>query len=78
MEPSGLLDSDETRLLNRLVEKRVEEMQQSTFCIITNADKDRMQEEIKAELFLRTGITAVYARKKKPGTMSTVTSAGER
>ena len=42
---------------NRLVEKRVEEMQQSTFCIITNADKDRIREEIKAELFLRTGKT---------------------
>lgn len=55
MEPSGLLDGDETRLLNRLVEKRVEEMQQSAFCIITNADKDRIREEIKAELFLRTG-----------------------
>lgn len=55
MEASGILDSDETRLLNRLVEKRVEEMQQSTFCIITNADKDRIREEIKTELFLRTG-----------------------
>ena len=57
MEPSGLLDSDETRLLNRLVEKRVEEIQQSAFCIITNADKDRIREEINAELFLRTGKT---------------------
>ena len=55
MEPFGLLDSDETRLLNRLVEKRIEEMQMTTFCIITNADKDRIREEIKAELFLRTG-----------------------
>lgn len=55
MEAPGTLDSDETRLLNRLVEKRVEEMQQLTFCIITNADKDRIREEIKTELFLRTG-----------------------
>lgn len=57
MEPSGLLDSDETRLLDRLVEMRVDEMQQSAFCIITNTDKDRIREEIKAELFLRTGKT---------------------
>ena len=57
MEASGILDSDETRLLNRIVEKRVDEMQQSAFCIITNADKDRIREEIKAELFLRTGKT---------------------
>lgn len=55
MEMSGLLDSDETRLLNRLVEKRVEEMQRSSFCIITSADKDRIREELKAELFLRAG-----------------------
>ena len=57
MEPFDLLYSDETRLLNRLVEKRVEEMQRSAFCIITNADKDIIREEIKAELFLRTGKT---------------------
>ena len=57
MEPSGILDSDETRMINRLVEKRVNEMQQSAFCIITNADKDRIREEIKAELFLHTGKT---------------------
>ena len=57
MEPFDLLYSDETRLLNRLVEKRVEEMQRLAFCIITNADKDVIREEIKAELFLRTGKT---------------------
>lgn len=59
MEPSGLLDSDEIRLLDKLVEKRVDEMQQSAFCIITSADKDRIREEIKAELFLHTGKTII-------------------
>lgn len=58
MEAPGILDSDETRLLNRLVEKRVNEMQEANFCIITNADRDKIRKDIEAELFLRTGIVA--------------------
>ena len=55
MEPCGILDNDESHLIDRLVEKRVEEMQKSKFCIVTNADKDEIREDIKAELFMRTG-----------------------
>ena len=55
MEPCGILDGDESHLIDRLVEKRVKEMEESKFCIVTNADKDEIREEIKAELFIRTG-----------------------
>ena len=55
MEMCGILDSDEKRIIEQLVEKRVSEMQRANFCIITNADKDKIREDVKAELFLRTG-----------------------
>ena len=58
MEPCGILDDEKLHLIDKLVEKRIEEMQKSTFCIITNSDKDRIREDIKAELFLRTGIVS--------------------
>lgn len=55
MEPCGILDDDKSKIIEKLVDKRLKEMEQSTFCIITNADKDKIREEIKDELFLNTG-----------------------
>ena len=56
MEMCGILDSDEKRMIDRLVEKRVNEMQEANYCIITNADRDKIRKDIEAELLLRTGI----------------------
>jgi hypothetical protein len=58
MEMCGILDSDKKRAIEQLVEKRVNEMQEANYCIITNADRDKIRKDIKAELFLRTGIVA--------------------
>lgn len=58
MEPCGILDGNKSYLIDRLVEKRLDEMQRSGFSIVTNADRDKIRKDIEAELFLRTGITA--------------------
>lgn len=55
MEPCGILDSQETKILNELVDRRIAELERDHFCIITNAERDEIERNIKNELFLKTG-----------------------
>lgn len=55
MEPCGILDSRETKIISELVDRRIAEMERNNFCIITNADRENIERDIKNELFLKTG-----------------------
>lgn len=55
MEPCGILDSPEEKMLEQLVDKKVSEMERSGFIIITSADRHAIEKELRNELFLRTG-----------------------
>ena len=55
MEPCGILDSQESKIVNELVDRRITELERDHFCIITNAERDEIERDIKNELFLKTG-----------------------
>lgn len=55
MEPCGILDSRETKIISELVDRRIAEMERDHFCIITNAERDEIERNIKNELFLKAG-----------------------
>ena len=55
MEPGGILDSRETKIISELVDMRIAEIERDHFCIITNADRENIERDIKNELFLKTG-----------------------